>query len=59
MEEFMTIEIGDRLDIRYMNGTAIAEELPTESETIQVKFDGGAWDGRSLNLIRIQIAKVN
>lgn len=58
-ETFENITPGDRLDIRYMNGTAIVQKEPdVEKETVDVTFKGGAWDGRTLNLIRQQIAKI-
>ena len=58
-ETFEKITPGDRLNIRYMNGIAIVQEQPdVEKETIDVTFEGGAWNGRTINLIRQQIERI-
>jgi len=57
-ESFKELEPGDRLKVRYMKGIAIVQELPYENEAVLVTFEGGPWDGKSLELIRAQITRI-
>mgnify|MGYP003646082169 CR=1 FL=1 len=56
-EEFDKIEPKDKLQVRYMNGTArvIAESV---EDTVRVIFLDGPWKNRELDLIHQQIEKI-
>ena len=55
-EEFAEIEAGDRLEIRFMNGIPTVEEHL--GDELKVHFKGGAWDGKTIHIVRQQISKV-
>ena len=56
-EEFDKIEPQDKLQVRYMNGTArvVAD---TVDDTVRVIFLSGPWKDRVLDLIHQQIEKI-
>jgi hypothetical protein len=56
-EDIDKIETGDKLQVRYMNGTARVIEDP-EEDTVRVIFLSGPWKDRVLDLIHQQIEKV-
>ena len=55
--EFRELEADDALQVRFMNGKAIVQEVLSDEE-VRVIFEGGCWDKKELNLIRQQISKV-
>ena len=55
-EEFAEIEPGDRLEIRFMNGIQTVEEHL--GDELLVSFKGGAWDGKTIRIVRHQISKL-
>ena len=69
-KEFKSINSGDILGVRFMQGKAVAASTPSltgmkdwkgdyiEVYSIKVRFESGPWKGETLRLIRQQINKI-
>ena len=69
IDQFEKLKPGDKVKIRYMLGEAYVASKPYtkdaktflgekyKQDTIQIKFESGPWEGKTLELIRQQISR--